>query len=108
MTTLPRCDMIQIRSWANEESMKTRWRVVGVTVLLGLCVVASIARKSGTSPAQTPAPTQATVSSSSQAPSLSIPDSTLAINSPAPMSQRVVHYEIEARYDAAKHTIDAT
>src|ERR1700704_2425166 len=39
---------------------------------------------------------------------LSIPDTTLAVNSPTPMSQRVVHYEIDARYDAAKHTVDAT
>jgi hypothetical protein len=39
---------------------------------------------------------------------LSIPDTTLAINSPTPMSQRVVHYEIDAHYDATKHTIDAT
>jgi hypothetical protein len=39
---------------------------------------------------------------------LSIPDTTLAINASSPMSQRVVHYEIDARYDAAKHTIDAT
>jgi len=39
---------------------------------------------------------------------ISIPDTTLAINSPTPMSQRVVHYEIEAKYDAAKHTVDAT
>ena len=37
-----------------------------------------------------------------------IPDTTLAINSPTPMSQRVVHYEIEAKYDAAKHSVDAT
>src|SRR6202008_487245 len=39
---------------------------------------------------------------------LSIPDTTLAINSSTPMSQRVVHYEIDAKYDASKHTIDAT
>ncbi len=39
---------------------------------------------------------------------MSIPDTTLAINSPTPMSQRIVHYEIDARYDAAKHTVDAT
>jgi hypothetical protein len=39
---------------------------------------------------------------------LSIPDTTLAINSPTPMSQRVVHYEIDAKYDAEKHIIDAT
>jgi len=47
--------------------------------------------------AQTPAPTPATPS---------IPDTKLAINSVAPLSQRVVHYEIDAKYDAAKHTID--
>ena len=39
---------------------------------------------------------------------LSIPDTTLAINSSAPLAQRVVHYEIDAKYDASKHTIDAT
>jgi hypothetical protein len=39
---------------------------------------------------------------------LTIPDTTLAINSAQPMSQRVVHYEIDAKYDAAKHTVDAT
>jgi hypothetical protein len=40
--------------------------------------------------------------------SLSIPDTTLAINSSTPLSQRIVHYQIDAKYDAAKHTIDAT
>ena len=39
---------------------------------------------------------------------LSIPDTTLAINSPTPMSQRIVHYEIDAKYDATKHTVDAS
>src|SRR4030081_3620088 len=39
---------------------------------------------------------------------ISIPDTTLAVNSTQPLSQRIVHYEIDARYDAAKHTIDAT
>jgi glucan phosphorylase len=38
----------------------------------------------------------------------SIPDTTSAINSSTPMSQRVVHYEIDAKYDAATHTVDAT
>jgi len=50
----------------------------------------------------------AVAASSAQAGVSSIPDTTLAINSPKPMSQRVVHYEIDARYDAAKHTVDAT
>jgi len=44
---------------------------------------------------------------SGQGSELSIPDTTLAINSPTPMSQRVVHYEIDAKYDAAKHAVNA-
>jgi len=37
-----------------------------------------------------------------------IPSTVSAINSPTPLSQRVVHYEIDARYDAKAHTLDAT
>ena len=33
---------------------------------------------------------------------LTIPDTTLAINSDKPMSERVVHYEIDAKYDATQ------
>jgi hypothetical protein len=40
--------------------------------------------------------------------SLTIPETTLAINSAQPMSQRVVLYQIDAKYDAANHTVDAT
>jgi len=40
-------------------------------------------------------------------PTLSIPSTTLAINSSSPMSQRVVHYEIDAKYDPRSHTLDA-
>jgi hypothetical protein len=50
----------------------------------------------------------AAVSASNSTDALAIPDTTLAINSDKPMSQRVVHYEIDASYDAAKHTVDAT
>jgi hypothetical protein len=39
---------------------------------------------------------------------LSIPDTTSAINSSTPMSQRVVHYSIDAKYEASTHTVDAT
>ncbi len=38
---------------------------------------------------------------------LTIPDTTLAINSDKPMSERVVHYVIDAHYDAATHTVNA-
>ncbi|MGO8796829.1 MAG: M1 family metallopeptidase [Candidatus Sulfotelmatobacter sp.] len=40
--------------------------------------------------------------------SMAIPDTTLAINSDKPMSERVVHYEIDAHYDATSHVVDAT
>lgn len=39
---------------------------------------------------------------------VTIPSTTSAINSATPLSQRVVHYEIDAKYDAGKHTVDAT
>jgi hypothetical protein len=39
---------------------------------------------------------------------LSIPDTTSAINSSTPLSQRVVHYEIDAKYDPKGHTLEAT
>jgi len=37
-----------------------------------------------------------------------IPNTTSAINSPTPLSQRVVHYEIDARYDPQTHALNAT
>lgn len=37
-----------------------------------------------------------------------IPDTVIAINSDKPMSERVVHYEIDAKYNATTHTVDAT
>jgi aminopeptidase N len=39
---------------------------------------------------------------------LSIPATTSAINSSTPLSQRVVHYDIDAKYDARNHTLEAT
>ena len=38
---------------------------------------------------------------------LSIPDTVIAINSDKPMSERVVHYQIDAKYNATTHTVDA-
>jgi len=39
---------------------------------------------------------------------LSIPATVSAINSAAPLSQRVVHYEIDAKYSPKTHTLDAS
>ncbi len=90
--------------------MRIRWKLVTLMTVLALGTAALMVRKSAnasppqaTAPAKTGAPMK--VSESAAA---AIPDTTLAINSPTPLSQRVVHYEIAASYDATKHTIDAT
>ena len=56
------------------------------------------------------APVTATAASSmaGDGGAVAIPDTTLAINSDKAMSERVVHYEIDAKYDAATHTVNAT
>ena len=86
-----------------------RWRVVAVVVLAVFVLASLLNRKTATAAPQAAAPPKTSASASpAQSGALSIPDTTLAVNSSTPMSQRVVHYEIDARYDAAKHTVDAT
>jgi hypothetical protein len=41
-------------------------------------------------------------------PTFSIPNTTTAINSTQPLSQRVVAYNIDAKYDPSKHQVDGT
>ncbi len=43
-----------------------------------------------------------------QAPALAIPGTTSAINATQPLSQRVVAYNIDAKYDPRTHSLDAT
>ena len=89
--------------------MQIRWKVVLVLIALVFGVTAFLARKSATAAPQSTAPAKAAMASAASTDtSLSIPDTTIAVNSSAPLSQRVVHYEINAKYDAAKHIIDAT
>src|SRR5580692_4653476 len=89
--------------------MQIRWKVVLVLIALVFGVTAFLARKTATAAPQSTAPAKAAMASAASTDtSLSIPDTTIAVNSSAPLSQRVVHYEINAKYDAAKHIIDAT
>src|SRR5579871_175115 len=89
--------------------MKIRWQFIAVITLIAFGIAAFVNRKTVTAAPQTAAPPKVEkASNSSPGGALSIPDTTLAINSSTPMSQRIVHYEIDAKYDAAKHTIDAT
>ena len=91
--------------------MKIRWMIlfwpVVSVVLISLLVQKHAARAAGPQAAAAPVSTSAGAASNSSGP-LTIPDTTLAINSAQPMSQRVVHYEIDAKYDAEKHIVDAT
>jgi hypothetical protein len=91
---------------AKEELMNGRWRITFVLALLGYCSIASTPRNIVS--AASPAPVAQPAAASPASQPLSIPSTTTAINSPTPMSERVVHYEIDARYDAAKHVVDAT
>src|ERR1035438_3135906 len=94
--------------------MQIRWKIVVLIAALALGFTALMSRKTATAAApQAAVPTvkaPPAAKSAKDAPSsgISIPDTTLAINSDKPMSERVVHYEIDARYDAANHTVDAT
>ena len=88
--------------------MKIRWRMFAVLATFVLSLVVLIERKPVTAAAQSPAPTKTAAPSLPTSESLIIPDTTLAINSATPLSQRIVHYEIDAKYDAPNHTVDAT
>ena len=91
-------------------SMKIRWMIlffpVVSVVVLSLLVQNHAARAAAPQGALAAA-SVANAAAAAPGP-LTIPDTTLAINSDKPMSQRVVHYEIDAKYDATKHTVDAT
>jgi hypothetical protein len=92
--------------------MKIRWVILFFPVVsviaLSLAVLQHAANASapGATPASAAKAAPAAMASG-DAGSMTIPDTTLAINSDKPMSERVVHYEIDAHYDAVKHVVDA-
>src|SRR6202140_4181002 len=91
--------------------MQIRWKLVIFIVVLALGLTASMKRETAAaaSPQATPsvAKPPALAKTAKDAAPISIPETTLGTNSDKPMSQRVVHYEIDARYDASKHIVDA-
>jgi len=84
--------------------MLTRWNVPAVLTILALGCAIFVNHSAQAAP-QAAASAKAPAAAANG--TLSIPNTTSAINSPTPMSQRVVHYEIEAKYDATKHSVDA-
>src|SRR5579863_7084264 len=85
-----------------------RWRVVALAVLAVLGVASLLNRRATAAPQPAAPATKPVTNGVAPNGAISIPNTTLAINSSTPMSERVVHYEIDAKYDAAKHTVDAT
>ncbi len=94
--------------------MKIRWLIVFLPVISVIAISVAVREHAAKAAAvqQTPAistePTISAISPSISIDAAAIPNTTLAINSSTPLSERVVHYEIDAHYDAAKHTVDAT
>ena len=73
-------------------------RKLVVRLLLATCVSLSAIAQTAVAPAPI---------AQDASPALSIPNTTLAVNSPTPLSQRVVHYEINAKYNPKTHGLDA-
>jgi hypothetical protein len=93
--------------------MKIRWIILFFPLVSVIVLSLAVMRHAAKAAAPRGAPAAAageaaSVPASNSTGALAIPDTTLAINSDKPMSERVVHYEIDARYDATKHTVDAT
>jgi len=97
--------------------MKIRWlilffplvSVVGLSLLVMEHAAKAAPPQGAAAKAEVPAAAKGAKSAAPAqgAGSLSIPETVLAVNSDKPMSERVVHYEIDAKYDAAKYTVDA-
>ncbi|HTZ46070.1 MAG TPA: M1 family metallopeptidase [Verrucomicrobiae bacterium] len=88
--------------------MHTRWQTLVLVSVSAVAVNLLVGHKSSPIAAPQTAPPAAPVSAAPAPDSSAIPDTVIAINSPTPMSQRIVHYQIDAKYDPVKHTIDAT
>src|SRR5258708_832387 len=95
--------------------MKSRWIILcfPAASVAALSLIIMSGAKARPAQGMPPAPARSMAATRSRAireapGALSIPDTTSAINSDKPMSERVVHYEIDAKYDAVTHTVDAT
>jgi hypothetical protein len=92
--------------------MKIRWTILVFPVVSVILV--SLAIRQHAASAAAPQAPDASMAMAAAAPmannagAMAIPDTTLAVNSDKPMSERVVHYEIDAKYDPKTHTVDAT
>src|SRR5437764_345274 len=85
------------------------WKTTTLTLTITILFSASYTERAVNAAPQSATAARAhSAAAPSAADSVAIPETTLAINSPTPMSERVVHYEIDAKYDAGTHTVNAT
>lgn len=90
--------------------MLTRWKIVVPVAIFVLGFACLVSRRTvSAAPQAVPAATKPATATNPTptAGAVSIPDTKVAINGDSPLSQRIVHYEIDAKYDAVKHVIDA-
>jgi len=92
--------------------MKVRWLILFLPVVsvivLSLAVMQHAAKAAAPQQPETVVSAATGSIAANPATAAAIPTTTLAINSDKPMSERIVHYEIDAKYDAVKHIVDAT
>ena len=88
--------------------MHTRWQTLALVTASAAAFTLFVGHKSSTIAAPQTAAPAATESAAPPTDSSAIPDTVTAVNSPTAMSQRIVHYQIDAKYDPVKHTVDAT
>src|ERR1700683_4157181 len=91
--------------------MKIRWMILffpAVSVIVLSLAVMQHAAKAAAQQPETVVSAATGSMAANPASAAAIPDTTLAINSDKPMSERVVHYEIDAKYNAGTHIVDAT
>jgi hypothetical protein len=87
--------------------MRIRRKLMGIAVICSFASVTLVNNQSALAAPQA-ATTRPTSAPAAKEGTFTIPDTIVGINSLTPLSQRIVHYEIDAKYDANRHTIDAT
>lgn len=95
--------------------MKIRWIVLLLPLFSVLAITLAVHEHAARAAAPQSNPAHTMVSAKRTAPAhsahdssaVAIPDTVPAINSDKPMSERIVHYEIDAKYDAKTHAVDA-
>jgi len=93
--------------------MKIRWLILFFPALSMIVLSLAVMQHAAKAAPPQGAPVARSAKAAPAAPlnsagAMAIPATMLAVNSDKPMSERIVHYEIDAKYDPVKHIVDAT